>query len=48
MRYEYDEKNDVIIPVYLNLSDMNNDNIINKFYEGLYTKDMVENAKIEI
>ena len=47
MRYEYDEKNDVIIPVYLNLSDMNNDNIINKFYEGLYTKDMVENAKLK-
>ena len=47
MRYEYDEKNDVIIPVYLDLSNMNNDNIINKFYEGLYTKDMVENAKLK-
>ena len=42
MTYEYDENKNVIIPVYINLSKMTNQGIINFFSEGLSTKRIIE------
>ena len=47
MKYEYNKEKNVIFPVYMNLSKMTNEQIINKFYEGLYSEDMVNNAKLK-
>ena len=43
MKYEYNEKNNEIIPVYMNLSKMTNEGIINFFGEGLSSAHIVEN-----
>jgi len=41
--YEYNEKNNEVNPVYLNLSKMTNEGIIDFFSEGLSSKKIVEN-----
>ena len=41
--YEYDENKNVIIPMYMDLSQMTNQEIINYFSEGLSTKQIIEN-----
>ena len=41
--YEYNEKNNEIIPVYMNLAKMTNEEIINIFSEGLSSQMIVEN-----
>ena len=46
IKYEYNEEKNVIIAVYMNLSEMTNEQIINNFYQGLYSKDMVENTQL--
>ena len=43
MKYEYNEKNNEIIPVYMSLSKMTNEGIINFFGEGLSSAYIVEN-----
>ena len=40
--YEYDEKKDEIIPVYMNLSSMTNADILDYFLSGLGTKGIVK------
>ena len=47
MMYEYNVNNNTIIPVYMNLSEMKNEYIINTFYEGLYSKEIMEKAKLK-
>ena len=42
INFEYIEKDDEIIPVYMNLSKMRNEGIIHLFSEGLSTKKLVE------
>ena len=41
--YEYNEKNNEVNPVYMNLSKMTNEEIINFFSEGLSSQKIVEN-----
>jgi hypothetical protein len=43
--YEYDEKNNEVNPVYMNLTKMTNEGIINFFSEGLPSKKIVENLR---
>ena len=43
--YEYDEKNNEVNPVYMNLTKMTNEGIINFFSEGLPSKKIVENFR---
>ena len=40
--YEYEEKNNEIRPIYMNLSKMTNKNIFNYFSEGLYSQRLVD------
>jgi cation-transporting ATPase 13A3/4/5 len=40
--YEYDEKNNVIFPIYMNLSKMMNKDIFNYFNEGLSSERLVQ------
>ena len=46
MKYEYIEKENIICPVYLNLSKMTNEGIINCFSEGLSSKQIVNNLTV--
>ena len=40
--YEYNEENNEVIPVYMNLSNMKNKEILNYFEDGLYSENVVK------